>query len=162
MATPFAKILMHLLELDQDIIHAQLKDITPAESLLQLPFRGNCMNWVVGHILDIRQEWLELLGLPGIMTKAEQKAYGYGSEPITCADQSVPLESLLKRLDATLPTLLHQLEGMTQADLELEVEIWRGKMPLVEALAHFLWHEGFHTGQLEQLRQLAGKNDHVI
>ena len=162
MAIAAAKTLIDLLEFNQTIIHAQLKDITPAESLLQLPFQGNCMNWVVGHILDVRQEWLAMLGLPGIMTGDEQKAYGYGSEPISCADQAVPLESLLSRLDGTLLTLVDKLESLTQADLDREVEIWRGKLPLAEALAHYLWHESYHTGQLEQLRQLAGKNDHVI
>jgi uncharacterized damage-inducible protein DinB len=162
MAIAAAKTLIDLLQFNHTIINAQLKDITPAESLLQPPYRGNCLNWVVGHILDIRQEWLEMLGLPGVMTEAEQKAYRYGSEPITSVSQAVPLESLVKRLDGTLATLVDQLEKLTQADFDREVEIWRGTMPLAEALSYFLWHESYHTGQLEQLRQLAGKNDHVI
>jgi uncharacterized damage-inducible protein DinB len=162
MAIAAAKTLMDLLEFNQTTIHAQLKDITPAESLLQLPFRGNCMNWVVGHIVAIRQGWLEMLGLPGIMTEEEQKAYGYGSEPIGCAEQAIPLESLVKRLDENLAVLVKKLQGMTQSELDREVEIWRGKVPLAEALFFYLWHESYHTGQLEQLRQLAGKNDHVI
>jgi uncharacterized damage-inducible protein DinB len=162
MTFPTSQTLIDLLQFNQSIIHAQLKDITASESLLQLPFQGNCMNWVVGHILDIRQEWLVMLGLPGVLTEDEQKSYGYGSEPVTCAEQAVPLESLVVRLDETLPTLVDQLKKLSQADLDREVEIWRGKMPLAEALTYFLWHESYHAGQLEQLRQLAGKNDHVI
>lgn len=30
------------------------------------------------------------------------------------------------------------------------------------ALPFFLWHESYHTGQLELLRQLAGMNDKVF
>jgi uncharacterized damage-inducible protein DinB len=162
MTTPAAKILNDLLQFNHGIIHQQLKGITHAESLLQLPFQGNCMNWVLAHILTVRQDWLEMLGLPGILTEAEQKAYGYGSEPVTCAEQAIDLDTLVKRLDESLVTLVSKLENITQAELDREVEIWRGKQSLSQALSFFQWHETYHTGQLEQLRQLAGKNDHVV
>jgi uncharacterized damage-inducible protein DinB len=162
MTPPAAIILIDLLQFNHETIHMQLKDITHAESLLQLPFRGNCMNWVIGHILDARQEWLNLLGLPGTMTEEERKTYGYDSEPITAAAQAIHLDSLAKRLDESLGTIVNKLETLTQADLDGEVEIWRGKVPAAQALSFFQWHEAYHTGQLEQLRQLAGKNDKVI
>jgi uncharacterized damage-inducible protein DinB len=162
MTPPAAKTLIDLLQFNHEIIHLQLKDITHAESLLQPPFRGNCMNWVIGHILDVRQGWLNLLGLPGILTEDEQKVYGYGSEPITTVAQASHLDSLVKRLDESLVTLVDKLENITQADLDHEVEIWRGPLPLAQALSFMQWHEAYHTGQLELLRQLAGKNDHVI
>jgi uncharacterized damage-inducible protein DinB len=162
MTPPAAKTLIDLLQFNHEIIHLQLKDITHAESLLQPPFRGNCMNWVIGHILDVRQGWLTLLGLPGILTEDEQKVYGYGSEPITTVAQASHLDSLVKRLDESLVTLVDKLENITQADLDHEVEIWRGPLPLAQALSFMQWHEAYHTGQLELLRQLAGKNDHVI
>jgi uncharacterized damage-inducible protein DinB len=162
MTPPAAKTLIDLLQFNQEIIHLQLKDITHAESLLQPPFRGNCMNWVIGHILDVRQGWLNLLGLPGILTEDDQKTYGYGSEAITTAAQASHLDSLVKRLDESLAKLVSKLENITQADLDREVEIWRGPLPLAQALSFFQWHEAYHTGQLELLRQLAGKNDHVI
>src|SRR4051794_4037563 len=44
------------------IIKAQTAGLTHDESLLQLPFRGNCMNWVIGHILEGRNTILDLLG----------------------------------------------------------------------------------------------------
>ena len=162
MTPPAAKTLIDLLQFNHEIIHLQLKDITHAESLLQPPFRGNCMNWVIGHILDVRQGWLNLLGLPGILTEDEQKVYGYGSEAITTAAQASHLDSLGKKLDESLATLVSKLENIAQADLDREVEIWRGPLPLAQALSFMQWHEAYHTGQLELLRQLAGKNDHVI
>ena len=162
MNPPAAKMLIDLLQFNHGIIHQQLNDITHVESLLQLPFQGNCMNWVLAHILTVHQEWLEMLCLPGILTEAEQKAYGYGSEPVTCAEQAIDLDTLVKRLDESLVTVVSRLENITQAELDREVEIWRGKQPLSQALSFFQWHETYHTGQLEQLRQLAGKNDHVV
>ena len=37
-----------------DVIKAQTKGLSHADSLLQLPFRGNCLNWVLGHIAGTR------------------------------------------------------------------------------------------------------------
>lgn len=144
------------------ILQKQTEGISQEESLLQLPFRGNCMNWVIGHILGIRGDALELMGLPGTMNPAEKQAYGYGSEPITCPEKACDLVDMLRRLDESLPRVIDALTSLSVEDMEREVRIWRGPMPLVTALAYVQWHESFHTGQLEQLRQLAGKNDKVI
>lgn len=162
MIPPVAHSLIELYQFNHNIIQEQLKDITHAESLLQLPFRGNCMNWVIGHILCIRDECLELLGLPGLLTEAESKKYGYGSEPITDAARASDLDSMLTQLDESLSIIVSKLESLTQADLDREARIWRGPLPLSDAISFMLWHESYHSGQLELLRQLAGKNDHVI
>ncbi len=154
--------LTHLLEENHRIIHMQLKGITQEESLLQLPFRGNCMNWVIGHILGVRGRSLELLGQPNTLNEAEQKIYDYGSEPLTDARIADNLAGMLKRLDESCETLTRLFGGLTAQDLEREVEIWRGKVSLLEALSFRVWHEAYHVGQLELLRQLAGKNDKVI
>lgn len=157
-----AKMQIEILKFNNNVIHMQLKDITHAESLLQLPFRGNCMNWVIGHILGIRHECLTYMGLPGVLTEAEVNTYQYGSEPITSAEQASDLDSMVKRLDETLLTLVNHLEKITKEELFIEVQHWLGARPLAEALSYAQWHEAYHTGQLEQLRQLAGKNDKVI
>lgn len=162
MLPPAAKTLIDLLQFNHDIIHLQLKDITHAESLVQPPFRGNCMNWVIGHILGVREEYLELLGLPGVLSETEKIIYGYGSEPIVDPTRASDLNSLVKRLDASLDILVNKLGNLSQAELDNQVQIWRGPLPLAEALSFMQWHEAYHTGQLELLRQLAGKNDHVI
>jgi uncharacterized damage-inducible protein DinB len=140
----------------------QLKDVTHDESLVQPSFRGNCLNWVLGHILVMRLGWNDMLGLPRFLTEAEAKVYDYGSEPVTCAEEALPLDYLLKKLDENQEELATRLETLTQADMDREVETWRGKVPLVQALSFNQWHESYHTGQLELLRQLSGKNDRVI
>ncbi len=147
---------------NHNVIHLQLKDVTHAESLLQPPYRGNCLNWVIGHILGIRDECLELLGRPGLLSAAEAKMYGYGSEPVTDSAHAIDLDSLVERLDQSLGILVDELGCLSDEELQREARIWRGRVPLSEAIAFMQWHEAYHTGQLEQLRQLTGKNDHVI
>ena len=154
-----ANTLIELYKYNHEIIHMQLAGISHLESLMQLPFRGNCMNWVVGHILGARGDALALMGLPGTLTPEEEKTYGYGSEPLTDPAKASNLRSLMDRLDESLERVIN---GLLSADLDKEVTIWRGQMPLLTALSFVQWHESYHTGQLELLRQLAGKNDKVI
>ncbi len=154
--------LIELYKNNHDTIHMQLEGISQAESLLQLPFRGNCLNWVVGHILGTRGEALKLMGLPGTLNPEEGKIYGYGSDPLTDPAKACDLDSMLARLDESLERVVNGLASLSPAELEREVRIWRGPMPLIEAISFVQWHESYHTGQLEYLRQLAGKNDKVI
>ena len=162
MRTSSSQVLINLFKNNHDIIHDQLNGITQDESLIQPPFRGNCMNWVIGHILGVRGDCLEVMGLPGTLTKAENKVYGYGSDPLTGCDNAQDLSTMLKRLDASLEAVVSKLGSLSAAELDRQVEIWRGKVSLIEALSFMQWHESYHTGQLELLRQLAGKNDKVI
>jgi uncharacterized damage-inducible protein DinB len=162
MGTSSANILVELYKYNHDIIHQQLAEISHEESLLQLPFRGNCMNWVVGHILGVRGEALELMGLPGTLNLAEEKVYGYGSDPLADPANACDLGSMVKRLDDSLARVIYGLDSLSSAELNSQVRIWRGPMPLIAALSYVQWHESYHTGQLELLRQLAGKNDKVI
>jgi hypothetical protein len=159
---PQAIILTHLLQQNYETTLKQLDGISQAESLLQLPFRGNCLNWVVGHLLGVHGECLDLLGLPGTLSASEEKLYGYGSEPLTDPKKALALPDLLQRLEQSYTTLTGSLANLKAADLKRQVQIWRGKVSLHEGLAFMLWHAAYHTGQLELLRQLAGKNDKVI
>ncbi len=45
-----------------EIIKMQTENLTHEDSLIQLPFRSNCLNWVVGHVLANRCNILALLG----------------------------------------------------------------------------------------------------
>ena len=160
-ATP-PQIIIELYKNNHDIIHKQLAGITQVDSLLQLPFRGNCMNWVVGHILGIRGEALEQMGLPGTFNAVEEQIYGYGSDPITSPDKACDLNELVSRLDMSLDRVIAGLQTLSSEDQIRSTKIWRGQMPVIAALSYIQWHESYHTGQLELLRQLAGKNDKVI
>ena len=47
-----------------NIIKSQAKDLTHEDSLIQPPFHGNCLNWVLGHLVANHDDILEALGEP--------------------------------------------------------------------------------------------------
>jgi hypothetical protein len=51
---------------------------------------------------------------------------------------------------------------MSPADLEVVVDFRGREVSLEKAVAGLHWHETYHVGQLELLRQLAGTDDAII
>jgi uncharacterized damage-inducible protein DinB len=146
-----------------DIIKAQTKGLSHADSLLQLPFRGNCLNWVLGHIAGSRNNMLQVLGEEPILSQAQSARYGYGSDPVCGEEEGIlELEELLAMLEAAQQGIAARLEAITPDELAREVESFMGTTTLAQLLFFLCWHESYHVGQTEMLRQLAGKDDAVI
>jgi uncharacterized damage-inducible protein DinB len=143
------------------LIHQQAKGLSHAESVLQLPFRGNCFNWVLGHIVNGRNLALALLDEAPTLAEAEAARYRSGAEAITQAENAVPLERLLSALDEALARLTSSLERVSPERLA-DIYDESRQQTVGDRLAGLHWHETYHTGQLELLRQLAGKNDQVV
>ncbi len=146
-----------------DAIQKQTKGLSNEQCLLQPPFRGNCMNWVVGHVLSNRHEVLENLEAEGILTEAQHKRYGYGSEPICGPEEGLlELDQMLAMLADSQKRLEAALLEASDALLAEERTLGPFKMTCAELVFFQFRHETYHTGQTELLRQLAGTNDKVI
>lgn len=144
--------------LTYNVIHQQIDGLTHADSLLQLPFRGNCLNWVLGHIVFSRGSVLTLLGENAPWTTEESDRYIRNSEPVTNEKDALPLEQLLNALEESQARILSRLREVSAEKLATVND----DETVAERIAFLQWHETYHVGQLEPLRQLAGKNDKVI
>jgi hypothetical protein len=138
------------------LIHHLTDDLTQTESLLQPPFEANCLNWVVGHIVNGRNSALKVLGQSPVWDEAAVARYKTGSDPIRgpgCGERS--LDALLADLDAAAQRIAAALATMSEADLARLVKTDRGVKSVAHHVAGLHWHETYHTGQLELLRALA-------
>lgn len=153
--------IQNLFKTNQYILTKQVEGLTHEDSLLQLPFRGNCLNWVLGHIIVSREDVLSWMGVERIYTEEETARYQYDSDPITSADDpaALHLDRLLADLKRTEQQLADAFEEISEAQLEEKDE--RGQT-LAYRILFMAWHEGYHAGQTEYLRQLAGKDDKII
>jgi hypothetical protein len=134
------------------LIHSHVEGITEDESLLQLPFEANCLNWVIGHIVSRRHSALEALGVGSFWTEDALSRYRTGSQPITSAENAIPLPEQLTDLDRSLKDLETALENATEETLDTIVINDRGEKSAMEHLEGFLWHENYHIGQLDLLQ----------
>ncbi len=146
-----------------NIVKMQTKDLTHEDSLRQLPFHGNCLNWVLGHITENRDHILELLGEPPQIGELGTR-YKRGSDPLTDAgDGTLRLEELLAWLDRAQERIAAALGKMDEAALSREITTGNNRKATIGQRVFFLYfHETYHVGQTELFRQLAGKDDKVI
>lgn len=162
MKYPDAESLIQKYKLTAYIIHRQTEGITTEESIIQPPVRGNCMNWILGHILNDRNLVLSLLGEELVFDKAEAERYQRDSEPVSRFEEGLLFEKLVEKFDLSQKRIVSGLRSITSERLA-EIDQVGTRKEEVGALISFIhWHETYHTGQFELLRQLAGKNDKGI
>ena len=162
MQAPPAEALIELVHWNSAVIRMQTRGITQAESLLQPPFQGNCMNWVVGHILTSRGTICELLGLETVFSPVELATYDRGSAVMTGTATALELKTLLEWVKESDERICRALEALPEGALQEEVPLGKSKGPLGGHILFLIWHESYHAGQLELLRNLAGKHEKLI
>lgn len=144
------------------IVQMQAKDLTHADSLLQPAGRGNCLNWVLGHMLTNRDAILGWLGQASVGGERAAR-YQRESDPVAGpADDVLPLDELLVLLAVSQEKLAGALAALTEDDLDREVLLGARTAPLRNRLFFLYFHDTYHLGQTELLRQLTGVGDKVI
>jgi uncharacterized damage-inducible protein DinB len=148
--------------LNLNLIRMHTKDLTHKDSLLQPPFQGNCLNWVLGHIAVNRNDVLQLLGEEKVLTADEAVRYESGSEPITRQEEGVlSLVMLLAALERAQKDIETGMQRVTPEELTSKIETSQQSMTRGQRLFGLYFHETYHTGQIELLCQLANTEDKV-
>jgi hypothetical protein len=134
-------------------MHLNLEGLTHEDCLLQPP-SGNCINWLLGHILRHRNLMLEALAAPSVWSAEAQRRYDRGSAPIRGEESVVvALEVLRWELDRSGE---HLSSALAEVDVEA-IQASSGTSSLGQRLVFLALHEAYHMGQVGLLRRLAGK-----
>jgi hypothetical protein len=141
----------------QSSIEASYDGLEHGETILQLPGKGNCMNWVLGHIAIYRDAMLGAIGKETYMQKSSISMYGYGSDPIIEGSPCVDLINLKEMLEKSYAVLQECLKEKPECLTYSTPDglIVRKGENVVEHFAHLWGHESIHVGELSALRELA-------
>jgi DinB superfamily len=137
------------------LIHQLVDGLNHADSIVQPPYQGNCLNWVLGHIIVSRNRVLKLLEVIPVWSDDEINLYDTGSKPITGDEQGIKFEDQLATLDFAQDRIQTALGEIGSDQLDLVVETSRGIKPVGKHISGLNWHETYHIGQLELLREIA-------
>ena len=151
-------------ERNRRIVHAQADGLTHEQSLTQTEYNVNCLNWVVGHIVASRSGLLRRLGAEPAMTEEQAAPYERESDPITGdGPHVVRFEELLEMLDGTQDAFDEMLGAATEEWLAEETPVAPDRTSRrVSQLMFIYFHDTYHTGQTDLLRQMSGVSDKVI
>ena len=72
------------------------------------------------------------------------------------------LHELINLYGLLTKTITHRLDKMSESDFDEEIEFWQGQSRRGFVALFYFFHNTYHIGQLEQLRNLAGKTEKVI
>jgi len=137
------------------LVHRLVDGLTHAETLIQLPFDVNCLNWVLGHIVTNRSHALEVVGVEHAWQEDVRRLYNTGTENIKSDGESMQVDVLLKYLDESVTLFKTSIENVSDEYLSERFTNYRGEKTRETHLSGFHWHETYHIGQLEIFRALA-------
>lgn len=142
------------------VIKANVGDITHEESLVQPRQAGNCINWVLGHIIVYRCRLLRGLGAQAFWDESEYKRYERHEAPLTRAEDAKPLSELMTGVEETFSSLQKALSELTPERLAELAPFIQADEPggtIESALTVFAFHDAYHAGQTGVLRRVIGK-----
>lgn len=155
----FAKMLSG----EAEILHQQTNGLSQADSLIQPQPGGNCLNWVMGHLVENLVEILKVIQAELPPDLPDLDRYLINSEPIRGEEDGVlPLEVLVDTYGQLTQIISERLANLDNEYFEEEIDFWQGKARRGYIAFFYFFHNTYHIGQLEQLRNLAGKTDKII
>jgi hypothetical protein len=146
------------------MVEANTRGITHEESLFQPQPAGNCLNWMIGHLMTAYEGTLPLLGQQPVLGKDAVSRYARRGPPLTDPAEAMDFGRLMRawaeasdRIDAGLAALdPDQLDQPSPfSPTGNPDETYRSLLATVS------FHQAYHAGQAGVLRRLIGKEGAV-
>lgn len=128
------------------VITMNIEGITHEESMVFPNGDANCMNWILGHLIYIRNAFLNILGEESVWDNEKFSCYNRGALPLERKEELVSFEELKSYLEKSQEKLEAKLLSTDHFNPET-----------INDIAIFCLHEIYHGGQLGYLRRILGK-----
>ncbi|MGC1361714.1 MAG: DinB family protein [Silvibacterium sp.] len=130
------------------------------ESLIQPEPEGNCLNWVVGHLLHVYDKVLPALGQAPVMKKDATERYARGVPALKGADGALEMTELMAAWDEAAKRVEAGLAGLTTEALDAPAPFSPSNNPketMRSLMTTVFFHQSYHAGQAGLLRRIAGR-----
>jgi uncharacterized damage-inducible protein DinB len=130
-------------------------DMTQEQSLSQPSPGGNCANWILGHLTDVQNAAMNLVGENPVWDSEELKRASY--DPITGPARAIDWETMRSRFLESRERCLAAIQNLEDERLGDNVpHPFGGQTSRAELLAMLAQHQMYHAGQLAMARRTAG------
>jgi uncharacterized damage-inducible protein DinB len=137
------------------ITATNLEGMTPEQSLAQPSPGGNCANWIVGHLTNVQNGVMQLLGEKPVWESDELARAG--TEPIVGRNASIDWNTLRSRFLGSRERCLAAISALSDERLAESVpHPFAGTCTRAELLNLLAFHQAYHLGQLGMSRRIAG------
>ena len=155
--------LVKAFERNTRIIEMQTDGLSHEDSLIQTEYNINCLNWVVGHVVQYRDEMFDLLGHEREMPPEVSERYARESHPIIeDGPDVVQLDELVALARKSQDRIADVLGSMNDEQFAEERTDGERSFRVGSRVFFNYFHDTYHVGQTELLRQIAGVDDSII
>lgn len=140
------EIVKFLVSNNYTIILMNIDGITNEEAMIFPNGNANCMNWILGHLIYIRNAFLNVLNEQSVWDQERFSCYNRGAIPLNRKEEFVSFEELKSYLEKTqirLEDKLIKLESIDDA--------------VINDISGLCLHEIYHSGEFGYLRRILGK-----
>lgn len=137
------------------LIAANTAGMTQEHSLAQPSPGGNCANWVLGHLTNVQNDAMRLVGEKPVWENDQLKRAGY--DPIEEPAGAIDWETLRDRFLASGERCVKAVSALSEeASAEDVPHPFGGTCSRGELLSLLAFHQAYHAGQLAMCRRIAG------
>lgn len=154
----------HMARLTDIVLHANVAGVSQAESLAHPEPAGNCLNWVVGHIVCVGNKALPVFGQAPVVEPSSLDRYDRGSAPITDAADAMDIGELMGIWEQVVPRVDAGLAALPVEALGQPAPFSPSGNPdetVGSLIATVIFHQAYHSGQTGVLRRVSGKEGAV-
>lgn len=142
------------------VLRLNLDGVTHAESLRQPQPAGNCLNWILGHLVWAYAGALQLLDQEPVLDQASLSRYARGAPPLRSSAEAREFGELVAAWDEEASRVDAGLAAFPTDTLNLPAPHSPTGNPdetVRSLLATILFHQAYHAGQAAVLRRIIGK-----
>ncbi|MHB1865740.1 MAG: DinB family protein [Acidobacteriaceae bacterium] len=155
-----ARVLSQQARAIHGIVRRNVDTLTQKESMVQPQPGGNCLNWVVGHLVFVYDQVLPMLGQAPVLGTGTLKRYGRGTPQLQNTAEAIDLQELMTAWDEAAKRVEAGLETLTAEALDKPASFSPNndsKETVRSLLSKIFFHQAYHAGQTGLLRRIAGK-----
>ncbi len=155
-----ARVLRHQTLAIHWAVRRNVDSLTQKESLIQPQPGGNCLNWVVGHLVYVYDKLLPILGQEPVLGLDRLKRYGRGTAELQNSAEAMDMQEIVAAWDEATKRVEAGLETLTAEALDKPAPFSPNNDPqetVRSLLSKLFFHQAYHAGQTGLLRRIAGK-----
>ncbi|MGH7577901.1 MAG: DinB family protein [Longimicrobiales bacterium] len=144
------------------VIARNVDGLTHEDSLAPGAGGGNTANWILGHLVNVQNAVMQLVGAPPVW-ESEQLERARFDHPIHDADDAIDWDTLVERFNASGDACLAGLAALSDDALaEKMLDPFGNDSTRAGVLVGLVIHQCYHAGQLGMARRAAGKKAAIL
>ena len=145
-----------------ELVRRNVEGLTHEDSLLPAAGGGNTANWILGHLVNVQNGVMRLIGAPAVW-ESEQLERARFDHPIRAESDAIDWATLVASWNSSRAACVNALAALSDEALEEKVpHPCGGETTRAGLLATLAVHQCYHAGQLGMLRRAAGKKAAIL